>query len=64
MQKGNINRTAHYTTLLVLLFGLVFSIANLFQHGWILIRIIPAVCFVLATLLWVLKVPGKSKNTE
>ncbi len=64
MHKGNINRTAYYATLLVLLVGLVFSIAMLFTPGLVLIRIIPAAGFALATLLWLVKVPIRAKSTD
>jgi hypothetical protein len=64
MQNSNISRTLFIVILLIFIINVIISTANVIEDGTLLRRVIPAVCWSIATIIWIalyLRIP-KRKN--
>ena len=52
MLRGGVSRTLFVVVLLVLLLNATVSTANVVEDGVLLRRLLPAACWVLATVIW------------
>jgi hypothetical protein len=62
MQNSNISRTLFVVTLLIFLLNAIISTANVIEDGALLRRVIPAVCWSIATIIWIASYLGKAKG--
>jgi hypothetical protein len=53
MQNWHISRTLFIVTMLVFLLNAIISTVNVIEDGALLRRVIPAVCWNIATLIWI-----------
>jgi hypothetical protein len=64
MQNGNVSRTLFIVILLILLLNAIISTANVIEDGALLRRVIPAICWSIATVLWVALYSRKAKGED
>jgi len=62
MQNIHISRTLSIVILLILLLNAIVSTANVIEDGALLRRVIPAVCWGIATVIWIAIYLSKSKR--
>ena len=64
MRNGQVSRTLFMVISLILLVNVIFSIANVVEGGVMIRRVIPAVCWSIATVIWVGSDKRKNKGEE
>ncbi len=62
MQNINISRTLFIVIFLIFFLNAIISTANVFEDGALLRRVIPAVCWGIATVIWIATYVGKRKR--
>lgn len=62
MQNINISRTLFIVIFLIFFLNAIISTANVFEDGALLRRIIPAVCWGIATVIWIATYVDKRKR--
>jgi uncharacterized membrane protein YtjA (UPF0391 family) len=62
MRSSNISRILFILVLLVLLLNTVISAANAIEDGILLRRVIPAVCWGIASIIWIASYFRKSRG--
>jgi fumarate reductase subunit D len=62
MQNSNISKTVFIVILLIFLLNAIISTANVIEDGAILRRVIPAVCWTLAAIIWIASYLRKSQR--
>ena len=53
MRRGGVSRTLFVVVLLVLLLNAAVTTANVVEDGVLLRRVLPAACWIGATVIWV-----------
>ena len=53
MRRGSVSKTLFVVILLVLLLNATVSTANVVEDGVLLRRLLPAACWIVATVIWV-----------
>jgi peptidoglycan/LPS O-acetylase OafA/YrhL len=64
MQNSNVSRTRFIVILLILLLNAIISTANVIEDGALLRRVIPAICWSIAAVLWIVLYPRKAKGED
>lgn len=64
MRDRNISRTLFIVILLILLINAISSTANLIEDGALLRRVIPAVSWSVATIIWIIFYLRKDKRED
>jgi len=64
MRNGQVSRTLFMVISLILLVNVIFSIANVVEGGVMIRRVIPAVCWSIATVIWIGSDIRKSKREK
>ncbi len=64
MKKRNISKTLFIVISLIFLVNAIISISNLFESNTLLLRVIPAVCWSIATIIWIIVYLKKAKSEK
>lgn len=64
MMSSRISRTLHIVISLILLVNAIVSILNVVEDGFIIRRAIPAVCWSIATVIWISSYQRKNKGEK
>jgi hypothetical protein len=64
VRSSNLSRTLAIVVGLVLLLNAAVSTANVIEDGALLRRVVPALCWILATVIWTAVHPGKAERKE
>ena len=62
MQNNNLSRTLFFVILLIFLLNAIVSTANIIEDGALLRRVVPAVCWSIATIIWMASYLRKAKG--